>query len=170
MKKFPNAQSSNTLFQSIKKINKIHDNNILIKLNTSLRNPMVLLDNVEIDYETINKVKKFDYTKSFCLNPTQVKEKLGREFDISPSELVTNIEMERDILFKPSNMQINREINDANIKEFLMKKVKRHRTSKTEKNLPVKIQSLIKSYGDVCANINNETASKYQERNSIQII
>jgi hypothetical protein len=66
-------------------------------------------------------------------------------------------------LFGPSSLKYGIKTVDENIKQFLMRKVKRHRPTKDFDKLPENIKALVKRYGDLCANFTKGLSNKYDE-------
>ncbi len=130
----------------------------MLKTGISLNDPFSYLQDYEAELKILNIIKKFDFTPVYSLCPTQLYKVKGEELKASDVDL--NL-ARQDIIVRPSDLNFEVDLSEENIKDFLLKKVKRQRPVKDFDKLPENIKNLIHSYGDVCSNITNKTFDNY---------
>ena len=156
-----------SVFDMVKSVKKTSKNNYLVKADLAVDDAWPYVADVELDTAVLEKVKKYDYKTLFVRNETQKDKERGLELSVSNkfrldySSKGMAVEDESSLV-KPSALYLDVEDSAENIQQFLLKKVKRSRPTKDTANLPLRIQSLIKNYGDICANITHDVLNKYQ--------
>jgi hypothetical protein len=155
----------------LKDIKNASNNNFLLKTEISIDDPWPFIQDVEVDDLVVSKVKIFDYfTSVYPFHPSVIEKDKGNEFKVSMFEVKRkdySLSLDEDDKNKiyhflnPSNLQLDIIDNEVNRKQYLRRKIKRHRPSKVEENLPESIKNLIKNYGDITANFTHNFYEKY---------
>ncbi len=65
-------------------------------------------------------------------------------------------------IFKPSTLKIGIKVDEENIKQFLLRKVKRHRKMKYSERFPQHAKEFINKFGNVSVNISKKDMESYK--------
>ena len=145
-------------FDILKQIKNIEGDNVLLKTGISLKDAFNYLQDFESDIFVHSKIKNFDFTPVYSNWPTQLDKIKGEELKATEVDISA---IKQDIIVKPSDLNFEVDMSEEKINDFLLKKVKRQRPVKDFEKLPYSIQNLINTYGDICANITNNTFENY---------
>jgi hypothetical protein len=142
----------------LKQIKNVEGDNILYKTGISIKDAYNYLQDFESEIFVHEKIKNFDFTPVYSKWPTQLDKIKGEELKATKVDISA---IKQEIIVRPSDLNFEFDLSEQTVNDFLLKKVKRQRPVKDFENLPQNIQNLIKTFGDVCANITNKTFENY---------